>query len=652
MITFEILILPLSKLNLFTSSRELAVFGSGRVLLYHIIEAFSRSWQMRWSNIITIFTCFILTKVLASLYCREIRKELSLKSSTALEAMDKHSGDRVMSAVRSRLSAAFKINPSNLFIRKEHAKLLWSNLKQAVGALYHIVILDPLRSLQNLHGSLKSARAERSNLKAKTLPEKIKGNRGGKSKNSSTIYIQPPNYLSMPDPSTLKTTAKIRGPDVNDQISIFVPSIAASQAAVKSSTSLPIFKQTVENNFAKFKKLYSSELNNLYLLSILLVVLGCGIYYYYLDYGQSQIKFLAHHERLSFDIPRNIEEESDDSDADIFSKDRKVSSLVEESLMEDSIFMNYHDRTEAKESFDECECSSSPKNHGRSTTTECSDLEAADLDYPYAERRQNAREIKYASEAMLTTSAKESETANLVECESFEVMTVFDSLSDSVSTATSTNVSPSYTTERHVNVKTFTCSYPFDQNGIISYLTSVPGVHKGKSAVRAKMSSIFLGSEMTILTQSLDHSGLHSYPNYTQNEANSWCAIDIGSGRRLIPTQYCIRHGASSTGNALRSWELRGRERENEEWDVIKAHLNDETLSSTPMSVALWDIEQKNFKKGVNELETDIKAVGDAATNGLKAYRYFLLLQTAINSSGNHCLFVGGMELYGVLTEK
>lgn len=610
---------------------------------------------MRWSNIITFFTCFILPKVLASLYSRDggIPKDLAVKSSTALEVTDKHSGDRVMSAVRSRLGEAFKINPSNLFIKKEHAKLLWSNLKQAVGTLYHIVILDPLRSLQNFHASLKSARAERSNLKAKTLPEKIKENSRGKSKNStSTIYMQPPNYLSIPDPSTLKTTAKIRGPDMNDQISIFVPSIAVSQAAVRSSTSLPILKQTVESNFAKFKKLYSSELNNLYLLSILLVVLGCGIYYYYLDYGQSQIKFLAHHERQNFDVVKEIEEESDNSEADIFHIDRKNSSLIDKSTKEDSIFMNYHDRTEAKESYDECECSSSPKHHGRSTTTEFSDLEAADLDYPYAELLQNAREIKYASEAMLTTSAKESETANLVECESFEVMTVFDSLSDSVSTATSTNVSPSYTTERHVNVKTFICSYPFDQNGIISYLTSVPGVHKGKSAVRAKMSSIFLGSEMTILTQSLDHPGLHSFPNYTQNEANSWCAIDIGSGRRLMPTQYCIRHGASSTGNALRSWELRGRERENEEWDVIKAHANDETLSSTPMSVALWDIEQKNFKKRVNELETDIKVVGDAARSDLKAYRYFLLLQTAVNSSGNHCLFVGGMELYGVLTEK
>ena len=41
----------------------------------------------------------------------------------------------------------------------------------------------------------------------------------------------------------------------------------------------------------------------------------------------------------------------------------------------------------------------------------------------------------------------------------------------------------------------------------------------------------------------------------------SWVAVDLGKGRRLVPTRYCIRHGASGRGNAIRNWELRAREK-------------------------------------------------------------------------------------------
>lgn len=608
----------------------------------HLNEEFSSSWQMRWSQMLTIFACLVLTKALTLSHNRDsgTHREAFLKSAAEIDTTTKRSGNHVMSAVRSRVTAALKFNPSHSPIHREFAKQIWVNFMQAFGALYNFAVLDPLRNLRNLHGSLKSARIERSNSNERNILKKTNDNGYMNVKSSPPIFLlELPISILMPSPSAHENTAEIRVQNANDQISIFSSDITSNHPALKSLTSISIFKQTVESQYAKFKESYSSKLNNLYLLVVLLVIIGGGINMYYLDNGQRQIKLVSHSEKDT-DSPQelnvdDLSEKSDDDADDLTSMNKKV-------------FRNYHDRTEAKESDGEYDDSEECLDQEK-----CSDFDAKNMDPPYAELRQEEGEIKYENEAMPASSATEDLTTHFPQCESYEVMTVFDSFSDSVSTATSTNVSPSSTSDRHVNVRTLTCLSPFDQNGVISYLSSFAGVHKGKnSVVRAKMSSIFLGSEMTILTQSLEHPGLHSFPNYTQNEANSWCAIDLGSGRRLMPTQYCIRHGASSTGNALRSWELRGRERENEEWDVLKAHMNDETLSSTPMSVALWDIDQKKTKKRKNELETEVKVTGEAAKSNLKAYRYFLLLQTAVNSSGNHCLFVGGLELYGVLTEK
>ena len=122
-----------------------------------------------------------------------------------------------------------------------------------------------------------------------------------------------------------------------------------------------------------------------------------------------------------------------------------------------------------------------------------------------------------------------------------------------------------------------------------------------KAAVRAKMSTVFMGSESTVIAHATHDVGLHSMPNYTRNEVKSWCAIDLGTGRRLIPTQYCIRHGASSAGNAMRNWELRAREKDTDRWDVLKIHVDDDKLSDIPTSVALWDISCFSKKRAIDD---------------------------------------------------
>jgi hypothetical protein len=71
-------------------------------------------------------------------------------------------------------------------------------------------------------------------------------------------------------------------------------------------------------------------------------------------------------------------------------------------------------------------------------------------------------------------------------------------------------------------------------------------------------------------------------PNYSNNTKRSWVAVDLGKGRKLMPTRYCIRHGASGRGNALRNWELRARERDTDGWTVLRAHFNDDAISELP----------------------------------------------------------------------
>lgn len=36
-------------------------------------------------------------------------------------------------------------------------------------------------------------------------------------------------------------------------------------------------------------------------------------------------------------------------------------------------------------------------------------------------------------------------------------------------------------------------------------------------------------------------------PNYSNNTKRSWVAVDLGKGRRLMPTRYCIRYARKRT---------------------------------------------------------------------------------------------------------
>lgn len=98
----------------------------------------------------------------------------------------------------------------------------------------------------------------------------------------------------------------------------------------------------------------------------------------------------------------------------------------------------------------------------------------------------------------------------------------------------------------------------------------------------------------------------------------------------------------------MRNWELRARVRENDNWDILKVHENDEALSDVPFSVAKWEIPLLPLAEVASVIKLE---KGEDETNVVEGYRYFLILQTDINSSNNNCLFIGGLEFYGLLSE-
>lgn len=230
----------------------------------------------------------------------------------------------------------------------------------------------------------------------------------------------------------------------------------------------------------------------------------------------------------------------------------------------------------------------------------------------------------------------DNETRNGAEMNLMSLDPYYESSMNSLS---STVVHPSVSPVSTVTNKSYKSTYPFDGNGIINYLTSME-----KYKVRVKMSTVFAGSEKDIISQSSKFDS-----TYTENEVNSWVALDLGQGRRLIPTNYYIRHGASVRGNALRNWQLRARVRENDNWEILNVHVNDNTLSEEPWSTAKWEIQLPLWAE-VHRVINLEKAEEESPVS--KGYRYFLILQTSINSSNNNCLFIGGIEFDGFLSER
>jgi len=112
----------------------------------------------------------------------------------------------------------------------------------------------------------------------------------------------------------------------------------------------------------------------------------------------------------------------------------------------------------------------------------------------------------------------------------------------------------------------------------------------------------------------------------SHEEPNQWLSVAMLNGDAFEVNHYCLRHGCSSGGIRLRSWELQGREGDSADWVTLRKHTNDEALADEQFATAGWAVE-----------------------GGKGSFSQFRVLQTGPSSSGTNHLPCAGLELYGTL---
>ncbi len=173
---------------------------------------------------------------------------------------------------------------------------------------------------------------------------------------------------------------------------------------------------------------------------------------------------------------------------------------------------------------------------------------------------------------------------------------------------------------------------PFDTNGVLYYI----GTDGGRRAysnpqVAGDVVVTCSGTSRRSYSASRFVANRHARPvfNPTDDQPNSWMAVDLGACRDLSPDHYCLRHGYGETAYSyvLRHWELQGSV-DGAAWETLRRHVNDAAIAGALA-------------------ETDW-AIATAVVGG-RFFRHFRVLQTGPNSSGSNHLNCAGIELYGVL---
>lgn len=166
----------------------------------------------------------------------------------------------------------------------------------------------------------------------------------------------------------------------------------------------------------------------------------------------------------------------------------------------------------------------------------------------------------------------------------------------------------------------------FDDHGVLHYLGTQGGTREYQNPHQT-------GAVMTDVSSKLRSYAAHRFvqhepdgeSNGTHSDPNaSWMKVMLGSGARLEPDHYCLRHGGAAGDNVLRNWELQGSN-DGSEWVTLRKHEDDDSLLLTGFSTASWPVEARG------------------------AFAQFRVFQTDENSDGNHSLACAGIELWGAL---
>jgi hypothetical protein len=131
----------------------------------------------------------------------------------------------------------------------------------------------------------------------------------------------------------------------------------------------------------------------------------------------------------------------------------------------------------------------------------------------------------------------------------------------------------------------------FDQAGVLHHIATEGGTSTyvnphAADRVVASSSSRVDGSIEDFVSWpcvSEDSSG-------TDNQPNSWMAVDLGMRRRLTVNHYALRHAYPDGDYCLRDWELQGSE-DGVAWTTLRQHDDDETMEEMDCFVAHWAVE-------------------------------------------------------------
>jgi hypothetical protein len=143
-----------------------------------------------------------------------------------------------------------------------------------------------------------------------------------------------------------------------------------------------------------------------------------------------------------------------------------------------------------------------------------------------------------------------------------------------------------------------------------------------QGALRVTASSLGYGAVENVV-------GIERGDFCSQNLPGSWVDIELPIACTLLPTTYTICHDKfDAEAHFLRNWNLMGLDPITHQWTVIKEHKNDTTLKPECLQ-GRWELDTRG-----------------------KRYSGFRILQTGVNSHGNHYLMMSGVEFYGKVFEE
>ena len=116
----------------------------------------------------------------------------------------------------------------------------------------------------------------------------------------------------------------------------------------------------------------------------------------------------------------------------------------------------------------------------------------------------------------------------------------------------------------------------------------------------------------------------------TREKEGSWWSVDLGFNQRLVITHLDLRHGKRDADSLLTEWQLQGSidgaKRSWEKIETIYSRDDPPFSDSSAYATGRWSVGWKR-----------------------KAFRYFRIFQTRVNSSGKYGIYLSGIELYGTL---